>query len=239
MRKLASSRSAPEARSGLRVLIADDDPIFRSVVTAKLERIHAEIIEAADGAAAWRALEAGNFHLALVDLEMPHLKGLELIERMKTSAWTQNIPIVVLTSRNDADAVRSSLDAGATSFMTKPINWSMFANQIDTLLRMHAQAERGRQAEQHIKDREDAVMRAIDRLQDAIEQSDHVFEGAASLLAKQTMLRPLQDDAARAVNLVLQETAVLKARLAAILMDLQSGSAEPAEGSVPAVGEVP
>lgn len=129
------------------VIVVDDDPIFRSLVESKLSRLSHHVEQAEDGAVAWAKIAAKSFHLALIDLEMPHMGGLDLIRCIRSYPNTCRMPIVVVTSRNDADAVRASLEAGATSFVTKPLNWSMFANHIEYLLRLHSAAERGLEVE--------------------------------------------------------------------------------------------
>lgn len=132
------------------VIVVDDDPIFRSLVDSKLSRLSHRVAEAEDGAIAWEKMAAKNFHLALIDLEMPHMGGIDLIRCIRSYPRTSRMPIVVVTSRNDADAVRASLEAGATSFVTKPLNWSMFANHIEYLLRLHSAAERGLEVETRV-----------------------------------------------------------------------------------------
>jgi DNA-binding response OmpR family regulator len=134
----------------MQVIVVDDDPIFRSLVATKLGRLSHSVAEAEDGAAGWNLIAGGSFQLALVDLEMPNFKGVELIRCIRSHPKTCRMPIVVVTSRNDADAVRDSLEAGATSFVTKPLNWSMFSNHIEYLLRLHTAAERGFETEQRM-----------------------------------------------------------------------------------------
>lgn len=137
-----------KADQSLRILVVDDDPIFRSLAVSKLIRLAHEVIEAQDGATAWSKLAHEKFHLALVDLEMPHLKGDELIRCIRGHPRTRHIPVIVITSRNDSEAVRHCLEVGATSFLTKPVNWSMFGNHIDYLLRLCRIGEEGRRAQE-------------------------------------------------------------------------------------------
>ena len=140
-------RNIAEAQASMRVIVVDDDPIFRSLVAAKLQKLSHEVVEAEDGGEAWSLIAQGDFQLALVDLEMPRFKGIELIRCIRSHPRTSRMPIVVVTSRNDSEAVRTSLEAGATSFVTKPLNWSMFSNHIEYLLRLHGAAERGHEIE--------------------------------------------------------------------------------------------
>lgn len=233
MRRLMNSKSPSEAETSLRVLIADDDPIFRSVIAAKLARINAEIVEAADGGAAWQALEQGDFHLALVDLEMPNMKGVELIKRMRETPRTHDIPVVVMTSRNDSEAVRSSLDAGATSFMTKPINWAMFANQIDTLLRLHALAELGRRAEMRVREQARTHANALSELDEMLDQSARVLDGAVALVSAHMAKDGAPADIMQAVDLILHEAQSLRAHVERVRSELGVESQDEQSGALP------
>ncbi|MGQ0456444.1 MAG: response regulator [Hyphomicrobium sp.] len=122
-----------------RILVADDDPIIRSILVSKLSTLTSqsvEIVEAEDGHRAWQQLINGDFQLALVDLEMPNVDGFALIQCMRSHPNTKHIPVIVVTSRDDPQALRNALEAGASSYLTKPIYWSMFNTHIEHLLRL-------------------------------------------------------------------------------------------------------
>jgi CheY-like chemotaxis protein len=125
----------------VRVLVADDDPIVRSLIRSKISVIASEVVEAADGLEAWQLLAKDTFQLALVDLEMPNLDGFTLIQCIRSHPRTRHMPIVVVTCREDHAALREALEAGASSYMIKPLKWSMFNAHVEHLLRLSAQAE--------------------------------------------------------------------------------------------------
>jgi CheY-like chemotaxis protein len=120
----------------LNVLLADDDPVFRSLVQSRLMRLDCCLHEAADGSEAWRVVRTHNCDLALVDFEMPGLDGIGLTRCLRTHPQTRHIPIVMCTSRTDGPAILAALEAGVSSFMTKPINWSLFERHLAHLLRI-------------------------------------------------------------------------------------------------------
>jgi len=117
-----------------RVLIADDDPIFRSLARSRLERIAGDIVEAEDGTSAWGHIRAGDFQLVVVDLDMPGFDGFGLIQVLRGHPRTRHIPIVVCTAHSTLDAMRKAVSAGASSYLTKPVNWSMFEPHVEQLL---------------------------------------------------------------------------------------------------------
>lgn len=117
-----------------KVLVADDDSFCRRAVSLKMRNLNATVVEAEDGVQAFELLKHQKFDLAIVDLEMPKLNGCSLIGCVRGFPATKKIPIVVLTSRSDRDAIEQALIAGATSFLIKPLNWAAFGAHIEHLL---------------------------------------------------------------------------------------------------------
>jgi CheY-like chemotaxis protein len=118
------------------VLVVDDEAITRSLVARKVQQLGARTIEAEDGSIAWQRLQVETVHLAIVDLEMPNVDGFELLKCMREHSPTKDIPVVVLTSHEDAAAIEHAVLAGATSYLTKPLKWSMFGEHIRHLLNL-------------------------------------------------------------------------------------------------------
>lgn len=127
--------SAP-SQTKLNVLIADDDPIFRSLVESRLQHFDCTLHSAADGGEAWRVTRSHLLDLALVDFDMPGLDGIALTRCLRSHPQTRHIPIVMCTSRTDGASMLAALEAGVSSFMTKPVNWSLFERHIRHLLHM-------------------------------------------------------------------------------------------------------
>jgi CheY-like chemotaxis protein len=87
-----------------KILVVEDDVHLRTVIRLVLERANHEVVEAADGWAAISIIDAGLPDLLLVDLKMPLMSGLELIDRVKSNPSTASLPIVLLTGNRDAAA---------------------------------------------------------------------------------------------------------------------------------------
>ncbi len=148
----------------IRVLIADDDPVMRSLVGANLTERVGAVTEAADGQEAWTLLLERTFDLALIDLSMPGIDGFTLIRCMRAHPRTQHMPIVVITSSTDQDAVSHAFEAGATSFLTKPVNWALFGHHIDYLVRssqVSSVARANRRQAEAVTRAKDAVIAAL------------------------------------------------------------------------------
>ncbi len=118
-----------------RVLVVDDDPILREFAISHLAGPSMEVCVAEDGLIAMEALRKGNFDVALVDLDMPNMNGFELMEAMARDPRLMGVPVVVITGRDDMEAIDLAFAAGATSFVVKPINWRLITHQLAYVLR--------------------------------------------------------------------------------------------------------
>ncbi len=118
------------------VLIADDDPVFRSLVARRIEMLGARPIEASNGSEAWQVLSSQPVDLALIDIDMPGMTGVELIQCIRGYPKTKHLPAVVITSISRSEIVRQALGAGCTAYLTKPLQWAMFGGYIGHLLEM-------------------------------------------------------------------------------------------------------
>lgn len=87
-----------------KILVVEDDVHLRTVIRLVIERANYEVVEAADGWAAISIIDVGLPDLLLVDLKMPLMSGLELIDRIKSNPNTASLPIVLLTGNRDAAA---------------------------------------------------------------------------------------------------------------------------------------
>ncbi|MEQ1710659.1 MAG: response regulator [Hyphomicrobium sp.] len=114
------------ATEPLRVLVADDDPIFVSLAASALRRAGCDVRIANDGVEAFEALEREPFGLVLVDLSMPRIDGFRLIALIRSTPRLTGLPIVVLSSLTDAEAVKEAYALGANAFQSKPVNWELF-----------------------------------------------------------------------------------------------------------------
>ena len=124
-----------------RILFVDDDPILREFAQVNLASDAVEIDVAADGIEGLQALAARPYDLVLVDLDMPRMDGFEMLARLRADPATQHLPVVVETGREDVEAIDRAFRAGATSFVTKPLNWRLLTYQLRFTLRA-AKAER-------------------------------------------------------------------------------------------------
>lgn len=107
----------------LQVLVADDEPVSRSVVGAMLRKAGYAVMYAPDGDEAWRQLDAANPpSIALLDWEMPGLQGPEVIQRIRAKNAQAPTYVILLTSRDSSADIVEGLRGGADDYVTKPAN---------------------------------------------------------------------------------------------------------------------
>lgn len=118
-----------------RVLVIDDDPILCETARVYLSTRGAEVATAGDGKAALEMMHKREFDIALVDIEMPGLGGIELVACLRSDEKLRHIPAIMLTIRTDDEAIDRAYKAGATSYLTKPVNWRQLAYQVQQVTR--------------------------------------------------------------------------------------------------------
>lgn len=105
----------------MRVLLADDEVVSRTIVGAMLRKAGYEVVTAADGEEAWRVLEAADRpSIALLDWMMPGIDGPEVVRRLRERAEATPPYVILLTSRDSAADVVAGLRSGADDYVTKP-----------------------------------------------------------------------------------------------------------------------
>jgi two-component system sensor histidine kinase RpfC len=106
----------------LSVLVADDNPTNREVLGKILERAGHEVKLTADGDLALDAMEAGHFDIVLLDRNMPGLSGLETLQAIRLmTRGRERLPVVMLSADATLEAKKECLEAGADSFIPKPV----------------------------------------------------------------------------------------------------------------------
>ncbi len=128
-------RAAVVEKAGkIKILVADDDPQMRRLIRSILERDGFEVTEAADGLDALESVEAHPVDLMVLDIDMPRLDGLGVLEELRARVSTSSIPVIVLTARAD-DTEARVLDLGAQDFLSKPVQPQSLQARVKAVLR--------------------------------------------------------------------------------------------------------
>ena len=116
------------------VLVADDDADIRDLVAFKLEQVGLEVVAAGDGEAALEAARAMQPELAVLDISMPGLSGIDVCRMLRADPATAGMLIIMLTARVQEQDVQGGFSAGADDYVTKPFSPRELVSRIQALL---------------------------------------------------------------------------------------------------------
>ncbi len=170
--------NSPERR--MKILAAEDNPVFQSMLRSMLNKWNYETIMARDGVEAWDVLQAEDApRLAILDWMMPGLDGVEICRRVRAARREPYIYILLLTARTESRDLVEGMEAGADDYLTKPFN----AHELRVRLR----------AGRRILDLQEELLVAREALR---EQATH--DALTGLLNRAAIIENLQDELARA-----------------------------------------
>jgi DNA-binding response OmpR family regulator len=116
------------------IMIVDDESIARDILEGHLASEGYRIIHAKDGFQALRRFDRHRPDLVILDIMMPHMDGFEVCQRIKSDKRWRNIPIILITAFWDQEQMDRGIEAGAESFMPKPLNGKELRAQVRLLL---------------------------------------------------------------------------------------------------------
>ena len=125
------------ALQSLNILLADDNPNMRSIVSAMLKSIGVgRVREVDDGAAALEALKAHPADMAIVDFRMLPVDGVTFTQLVRNAEDSPNpyLPIIMMTGHSEKRRVTEARDAGVTEFVTKPVNAPALLARIEAVI---------------------------------------------------------------------------------------------------------
>jgi two-component system, chemotaxis family, chemotaxis protein CheY len=113
------------------ILVVDDSPTIRRMVRASLARSlpAVQFLEAGSGLEAIERLAVGAISLIVLDLNMPDMHGLEVLNFVRSHQKYRHVPIIVLTTRGDEGSRTAALGAGASAYLTKPFTPEALGNE--------------------------------------------------------------------------------------------------------------
>lgn len=181
---LATERFTTQIRSfsdrRMKVLAAEDNPVFQSTLRSLLTKWGYEAVTARDGNQAWELLQGEDTpRMAILDWMMPGMDGVELCRRIRSAAREPYIYILLLTARTESGDLVEGMEAGADDYLTKPFN----AHELRVRLR----------AGRRILDLQEELLLAREALRI---QATH--DGLTGLLNRGSILEALQNEMSRA-----------------------------------------
>lgn len=116
-----------------RVLIAEDDADIRDLVTFKLTQAGYVIEAFADGTSAWEAFETNPPQLAVLDIMMPGLSGLDVLRRIRESSHA-TVPVLLLSAKSRDSDVDTGFAVGADDYVIKPFSARELLHRVNGML---------------------------------------------------------------------------------------------------------
>jgi DNA-binding response OmpR family regulator len=116
------------------IVIAEDDPDIRSLIVQKLSSEGHEVTATGDGVAALVAVRRVRPDAVVLDMQMPGLSGLDVVRQLRTDEATAHVPVIMVTSHDQAAYVGESFLSGADDFLSKPFQPRQLAERVNELL---------------------------------------------------------------------------------------------------------
>jgi len=123
-------------------IIADDEDLGRLLLVESSAECGLDARGFDNGTAALEAALAQDVAIVLLDVDMPGLDGFCVCRRLRAQPHLATVPIVMVTGHEDSEAIRLAFEAGATDFISKPVNWALLPRRLEYILRNAAAAER-------------------------------------------------------------------------------------------------
>jgi diguanylate cyclase (GGDEF)-like protein/PAS domain S-box-containing protein len=125
-----------------RVLIVDDNEMNRDMLARRLERKGYQVSMAASAHELMERIKTDGIDLVLLDIEMPEISGLDALQRLRGLYTPIELPVIMVTARNQSEDIVKALSMGANDYLTKPIDFAVALARIGTQL-SHKRAQEG------------------------------------------------------------------------------------------------
>jgi len=124
----------PADFKGGRILVVDDEPHIRRILTAVLSIEGFQVKLARDGSDGLRVWAGGTFDLVILDLVMPGASGLEVLAKIRSDPESGSTPVIILTAKGQDTDRQAALAGGADDFLTKPFSPKKLVARIREIL---------------------------------------------------------------------------------------------------------
>lgn len=117
------------------ILVADDSATMRALLELNLKKLKdVRIVLAKDGADALQKFDAEKPALVLTDLHMPNVSGFDFIEQVRIVKNEKSVPIIIVTTRDEAESRQRGMNLGANAYVCKPINGAELVQVVESWL---------------------------------------------------------------------------------------------------------
>ena len=124
----------------VKICLIDDDQNILASLSLALKSEKFEVETYSDGIAGLEALKDNNFDIAILDIKMPRLDGLEVLQKLRNSS---DIPVIFLTSKDDEIDQLLGLKMGADDYITKPFSQKLLIERVKVILKRASSSSKG------------------------------------------------------------------------------------------------
>jgi adenylate cyclase len=164
LQTLRPRRESEIRKESGRILAVDDNKSNRDLLKRRLTHEGHSVVVCESGRRALAILETQSFDLILLDLLMPDMNGIEVLDRLKNDVQWHQIPVIMISGLQETDAAIRCIEAGAEDYLTKPFNLVLLRARINACLERKHWREREREYLKRLqeeKDRSDALIHNI------------------------------------------------------------------------------
>lgn len=184
------------ALTGTRVLVVDDEPINRQVLRNQLQLHGHTVIVTDSGSAALAEISAQKPDLVILDVMMPGLTGYETCQSIRTEYSADDLPVILLTAKNQISDLVNGFDVGANDYLTKPFLAGELRKRVEfhlSLARVSAQLRLlNQELENKVLQRTESLNTAMVQLQDNEREFQNELEIAAHIQSNLLLSLPLE-----------------------------------------------
>ena len=133
------------------ILVCDDDSMQRLLIRQCLESEGMRILEAKDGYEALELVANNSPDFVFMDVDMPGISGIETCRRLRARDDAADLPVLIVTGADDQETIDLGFEAGATQYITKPLNWPLLGRLVKYMLRSTQDLQELKAKEDHLR----------------------------------------------------------------------------------------
>ncbi len=129
-------KDEPDSSDPIKVLVVDDDPALRKIMTLQLQKLGLTVDSAANGVEALQRILNSRYELIFMDIQMPHMNGLEATATIRLHERTEGLsPVPIVATTGSGASRQTCLEAGMTVFLQKPVTPTTLEAVVKMLLK--------------------------------------------------------------------------------------------------------
>lgn len=122
------------------ILVVDDEPVTQLMLGLMLQRSNYKVITAVDGQEAMNHLASEKVDLAIIDVNMPKMDGMTMLQRLRADKRYEKLPVIMFTAQGQERVRQEATQKGATGFLTKPASSAEVTSTVARYLSLAAAA---------------------------------------------------------------------------------------------------